>query len=162
MRTEINPNDYMMKNPYEEKPGLQLYNYVNSVLLPNGFIILINDGMELLAFNPNNNITFYVPDVFLYDRRYYYFQQPAIDQKEGCITLFEYKTLNMYNSKKIEFPVFTDECYLRITQFNISSDLSQFEESMIRMKDFPLLYRAIGEENRNICDSISKQKTLKI
>ena len=140
------------KTPYEK-----MVDYVKNNLIPNGFNYRYFDEYQFLAFNPVRNIVFYVGNIPCFDSKRDYFQQPVKDQR--------FHDIRRYNSYEScypgtnDFPIFDNENYLSL----YCPQLDDFYKGIIdislsKIKTFTPLWNAIGEDNRNICNEISKSK----
>ena len=122
---------------------------LDSVLLPNGFIILYDENNELIAFQPKTNILFQVQDKLSYTYERICFQQPY-----GNLVRV-YKNYGSCNKVETEFPLFNKDNYLNLCNFvRDGFENYGFEPSLIRISQFPILMDAIGEENRNLIANI--------
>ena len=134
----------------------------NSVLIPNGFIKLVDEKAEYIAFNPQFNILFYLPDVYNYSYERYCFYQPFKDNYGHDIRAN--KKYSSCTHSYVPFPVFTKDNYLNITNLLNGFENYGYEASLKRISEFPILMEAIGEENRQLVYKVlseQKVKTLK-
>lgn len=142
----------MKYSEFDEETYLRMYEceqnfrYLEqTVLIPNGFIKLLDEHSEYIAFQPEYNIVFYSYDIYNYSYERYCFFQPFMCENHDIRT---YKNLGACSKIKTEFPLFNTNEYLNITSILKGFENYGYEASMKRIAQYPLLMEAIGESNR--------------
>ena len=137
--------------------GIMMYKISRIIeeLEDKGFKFLETDEY-LLAFCDEKNIVFYA--TYQNAIKYYggnvllFFQQPYVIHGNKHVICF-YSTIDECKNKKVEFPTFTDNRYLRL--YNAEKDKEPaFICSMKRIAQYPELYSAVGVQNQALIDEV--------
>lgn len=141
---------YNPSNKYFFKPVCprkSLESFLKKTLLPNGFEVIYVDEQQLIAFNKEKFITFYVDDINAYNAKYYYFQKPVM-VSSNKIEMTRYNNLYDCDTSFCEFPIFKVTNYLDLYSINDEGD--SFKVSMKKISQIPCLMETIGKDNQEI------------
>ena len=147
--------EYVSRGPIDN-----LIDDIAKKLMPNGFTYMTFIDDEFLAFNKSRNIIFHVNDIYNYSTLNLHFKQPVNDGRLHDIRY--YKTFEECYSKVCEFPIFTSTNFLSLYSGNEEYETDDILEiSLLKMQTIPVLWDAIGEENRQLYNQIKNQKVKK-
>lgn len=121
----------------------------------------------LLAFCEERNIVFYSPSID-YAVTYYggdsicFFQQPNVGNNGEKKVSF-YLKLENCKKGKLDFPLFSEERCGYLSLYDRAKDEdSPFVSSMKRIAQYPVLYDAVGPQNKALIDNILSSELQKI